>query len=69
MKKIEKVLIKIITWLANKLDYKIIMVRSGDGEISIQGNLELSPYLNTVGYLLSKNKNTKDRLIFKENLN
>jgi hypothetical protein len=46
----EKFKIKLVKWLANKFGYKIVMIKMGNGEISIQGNIELMKYCDVVGY-------------------
>jgi len=50
----EKLKIKLIIWAANKLGFKIAMVRITGIEHSIQGNIELIKYLDVVGYTFKK---------------
>jgi len=50
----EKLKIKLIIWAANKLGFKIAMVRITGIENSIQGNIELIKYLDVVGYTFKK---------------
>ena len=50
----ERLTLKLIKWLANKLGYKIAMLKSGDGAIIIEGDLDLLKYLDISGYCFKK---------------
>lgn len=44
----------VIKWFANKLGYKIVMLKASNGTVDLQGNKELFRYLDTSGYLFKK---------------
>lgn len=50
----EKYIVQLLKWLANKFGYKIIMLKASKGIINIQGNKELLPYVDTSGYFFKK---------------
>lgn len=46
--------IKFIKWLSNKFGYKIIMLKAKNGTTTIEGDLELLPYVDISGYFFKK---------------
>jgi hypothetical protein len=44
----------IVKWLANKLGYKVVMLKAKDGTTTIEGDLDLLKYVDITGYLLKK---------------
>lgn len=50
MKRIPTLIVK---WLANKLGFKVVMLKSKNG-IIIEGDKEVLPYLDVVGYFFKK---------------
>jgi hypothetical protein len=43
-----------IKWLANKLGFKIAMIRQVVGEVNVQGDPELVRYVDLLGYINSR---------------
>ena len=43
-----------IKWLANRFGYKIVLVKSGKGTTTIEGDRELHRYLDISGYFFKK---------------
>ena len=50
--------IRFVKWIANKLGYKVVMIKHSVGEANIEANVELLRYVDTFGYL-SKQKPIK----------
>jgi hypothetical protein len=46
--------IKFIKWLSNKFGYKIVMLKGKKGISIIEGDMELLPYVDIVGYFFKK---------------
>jgi hypothetical protein len=46
--------VKLIKWFSNKLGFKIVMVRIGNGSINIEGDKELLRYVDITGYTFKK---------------
>lgn len=46
--------IKLVKWLANRFGFKIAMIKTGNGIISIQGDVELLKYVDIAGYTFKK---------------
>ena len=46
--------ISIIKWLANKLGYKIVILKAANGTITIEGDKELLRYVDISGYFFKK---------------
>jgi hypothetical protein len=46
--------VKLIKWLANTFGYKIAMIKTGNGETSVQGDKELLRYCDIIGYVFKK---------------
>lgn len=46
--------IKFIKWISNKFGYKIIMLKASNGTTTIEGNTELLPYVDELGYFLKE---------------
>jgi hypothetical protein len=46
--------VRLIKWFSNKLGFKIIMVRIGNGIIDIEGDKELMRYTDITGYTFKK---------------
>lgn len=46
--------VKLIKWISNKLGFKIVMVRIGNGNIDIEGDKELMKYIDISGYTFKK---------------
>jgi hypothetical protein len=46
--------VRLIKWFSNKLGFKIIMVRIGNGKIDIEGDKELLKYTDITGYSFKK---------------
>ena len=46
--------VRLIKWFSNKLGFKIIMIRIGNGKIDIEGDKELLKYTDVVGYSFKK---------------
>jgi hypothetical protein len=51
MKRIPTLIVK---WFANKLGYKIVMLKAANGTTTIEGDIDLIPYVNIVGYFFKK---------------
>lgn len=51
MKRIPTLIVK---WFANKLGYKIVMLKAVNGTITIEGDKELLRYVDVTGYLFMK---------------
>ena len=45
---------KIIKWLSHKIGYKIVMLKAENGTTTIEGDKELLPYVDIVGYFFKK---------------
>lgn len=50
----------IVKWLANKLGYKIVMLKAAKGTTTIEGDKELLQYVDTTGYFFKKDLVKKD---------
>jgi hypothetical protein len=46
--------VRLIKWFSNKLGFKIVMVRIGNGSIDIEGDKELMRYTDITGYTFKK---------------
>ena len=46
--------VRLIKWISNKLGFKIVMVRIGNGSIDIEGDKELMGYTDISGYTFKK---------------
>ena len=46
--------IKFIKWLSNKFGYKIIMLKAKNGTTTIEGDREVLPYVDVIGYFFKK---------------
>jgi hypothetical protein len=46
--------VRLINWFSNKLGFKIVMVRIGNGSIDIEGDEELMRYTDITGYSFKK---------------
>jgi len=51
MKRIPTLIVK---WLANKLGYKIAMLKAAKGTTTIEGDKELLRYVDVTGYFFKK---------------
>ena len=51
MKRIPTLIVK---WLANKLGYKIVMLKATKGTTTIEGDKELLRYVDVIGYFFKK---------------
>ena len=51
MKRIPALTVK---WLANRLGYKVIMIKAANATTTIEGDRELLRYVDVVGYLFKK---------------
>ena len=51
MKRIPTLIVK---WLANKLGYKIVMLKAAKGKTTIEGDKELLRYVDIIGYFFKK---------------
>ncbi len=49
-----KIKINLVKWLANRFGFKIAMIKTGNGIISIQGDRELLKYVDISGYTFKK---------------
>jgi hypothetical protein len=49
-----KMKINLVKWLANRFGFKIAMIKTGNGIISIQGDRELLKYVDISGYTFKK---------------
>ena len=47
-------MLKIIKWLSHKMGYKIVMLKAANGTTTIEGDKELLPYVDIVGYFFKK---------------
>jgi phosphopantetheine adenylyltransferase len=52
--KMKRLNVKLIKWISNKLGFKIVMVRIGNGNIDIEGDKELMRYTDISGYTFKK---------------
>jgi len=50
----KRIPILIIKWLANKLGYKIAMLKAANGTTIIEGDKELLKYVDIFGYFFKK---------------
>jgi hypothetical protein len=50
----ERLIVKFIKWLSNKLGYKIAMLKSGNEHAIIEGDLDLLKYVDISGYFFKK---------------
>ncbi len=48
MKRIPTLIVK---WLANKLGYKVVMLKAANGTTTIEGDKELLRYVDVSGYV------------------
>jgi hypothetical protein len=46
--------VRLIKWFSNKLGFKIVMIRMGNGSIDIEGDKELLRYTDISGYSFKK---------------
>ena len=46
--------VRLIKWFSNKMGFKIVMVRIGNGSIDIEGDKELLRYTDITGYSFKK---------------
>jgi len=46
--------VKFIKWLSNKLGYKIVMLKAADGTTTIEGDKDLLRYVDISGYFFKK---------------
>ena len=46
--------VRLIKWFSNKMGFKIVMVRIGNGSIDIEGDKELMRYTDITGYSFKK---------------
>ena len=46
--------VRFIKWLSNKFGFKIVMVKTGSGNIQIEGDKDLLRYTDVVGYTFKK---------------
>ena len=46
--------ILIVKWFANKLGYKIVMLKAEKGTTTIEGDREVLPYVDISGYFFKK---------------
>ena len=44
----------IVKWLANKLGYKVVMLKAAKGTTTIEGDKELLRYVDISGYFFKK---------------
>ena len=51
MKRIPTLIVK---WLANKLGYKVVMLKAAKGTTTIEGDKELLKYVDISGYFFKK---------------
>jgi hypothetical protein len=51
MKRIPTLIVK---WLANKLGYKVVMLKAAKGTTTIEGDKELLRYVDITGYFFKK---------------
>jgi hypothetical protein len=49
-----RVHVKFIKWLSNKFGFKIIMLKASKGNTTIEGDKELLPYVDVVGFFFKK---------------
>jgi len=50
----KRIPILIVKWLANKFEYKIVMLKAKNGTTIIEGNKELLKYVDITGYFFKK---------------
>lgn len=50
----KRILTLIVKGLANKLGFKIVMLRAINGITTVEGDKELLPYVDMVGYFFKK---------------
>jgi len=50
----KRIPILIVKWLANKLGYKIVMLKASKGTTTIEGDKELFRYVDITGYFFKK---------------
>jgi len=46
--------VKFIKWLSNKFGYKIVMLKAKNGTTTIEGDIEVLPYVDISGYFFKK---------------
>ena len=46
--------VRLIKWFSNRLGFKIVMIRMGNGSIDIEGDKELLRYTDVSGYSFKK---------------
>ena len=51
MKRIPALIVK---WLANKLGFKVVMLKAANGTVTIEGDMELLRYVDDMGYFFKK---------------
>jgi len=50
----KRIPILIVKWFANKLGYKIVMLKAAKGTTTIEGDKELLRYVDVTGYFFKK---------------
>ena len=50
----KRIPILIVKWLANKFEYKIVMLKAKNGTTIIEGDKELLKYVDITGYFFKK---------------
>jgi len=50
----KRILTLIVKWIANKLGYKIVMLKAVKGITTIEGDKELLKYVDVTGYFFKK---------------
>jgi len=50
----KRIPILIVKWLANKFEYKIVMLKAKNGATIIEGDKELLKYVDITGYFFKK---------------
>jgi hypothetical protein len=54
IKKLKRLQVLCLKYLANLYGYKIVMIKIGDGEVTIEGDKELLKYTDISGYTFKK---------------
>lgn len=50
----KRIHVKFIKWLSNKFGYKIVMLKASKGTTTIEGDIEVLPYMDISGYFFKK---------------
>jgi hypothetical protein len=50
----KRIHVKFIKWLSNRFGYKIIMLKTGNGTTTIEGDKEVMKYMDISGYFFKK---------------